>query len=110
MNELSLKVKRASSFWSRARGLLNTKKFPRGFDGLYLEPCSAVHTLGMHYDIDLLFLDKNLRVVKIEKWVAPQRFSIACKDAYGVVELRAGKACDFWLGQKICLRYVREEL
>ncbi len=106
MNTTSLKVKKTRSFWQRARGLLYTKNFPQDFDGLYIEPCSAVHTLGMHYDIDLLFLDRHLRILKVVEDVSPRHFCITCNGAYGVVELDAGKAQNFRKGQKITLEYL----
>lgn len=106
MKDLSLKVRRARTIFQRARGLMLTKRMPSGFDGLLLEPCHAVHTFGMNYAIDIVFIDKHLHVLKVVEKVPPLKPYIACRNAYGVLELGAGCASGYSLGQKIELRYL----
>lgn len=82
-----LRVKRAVRWWERLRGLLGTPVPPD--DGLYITPCSSVHTMGMRYPIDLLFLDRNGRVLRIAEAVPPWRIAGAWR-AHAVAEFRAG--------------------
>jgi uncharacterized membrane protein (UPF0127 family) len=58
-------------------------------EGLWIFPCEAVHTVGMRFAIDLVYLDRNHRVKKICSNVPPFRLS-ACLSAHSVVELAAG--------------------
>lgn len=79
----------ASSFWSRIRGLLDTKNFSEG-DGLLISPCSGIHMLGMKYAIDCLFLDKTGRVVGLLEEIQPGCLSRIFWQAKECLELPAG--------------------
>jgi uncharacterized protein len=46
-------------------GLLNTPVLQRG-SGLLLRGVNAVHSLGMHYDIDVIFLDEQNRILSVQ--------------------------------------------
>jgi len=73
---------------ARRRGLLGRD----GLDdsaALILAPCTAVHTAFMRFAIDVLFLDRDGRAVKIVSNVAPWRIALAAR-AYAVVEMTAG--------------------
>ena len=52
------KVRKTTNFLERMRGLLGTKNLDND-EGLLIAPCSSVHTFGMRYSIDVLFLDKQ---------------------------------------------------
>ena len=104
--EVALRVRRASRFFQRAKGLLFTKKYPEEFDGLFIVPCSSVHTLGMKYGIDLVFIDRGLRVIKVKRSVKPGRPFVSCRGAYGVLELRENAAAFISIGQQIHVHYV----
>jgi uncharacterized membrane protein (UPF0127 family) len=56
---------------------------------LWIDGCSAVHTLGMRATIDLYFLDRDRRVLKIAPGVPPNRLAVTCRRAVTVVELGA---------------------
>lgn len=81
-------VQVADTFWRRLKGLLGTRSFPVG-QALIIQPCASVHTFGMQYVIDVVFLDVTHRVVKIVSNMKPNRIVIASKASY-VVELAAG--------------------
>jgi uncharacterized protein len=87
---LATTVELAVTRRARRRGLL-------GRDGLeesaaiVLAPCAAVHTAFMRFAIDVLFLDRDGRAVKIRTDVAPWRMAMAAR-AYAVVEMAAGSA------------------
>jgi len=72
----------------RRKGLLGRAGLSTG-EGLWIVPCEAVHTFGMRFAIDLVYLDRRNRVVKTRSCVRPGRLS-ACLSAHSVVELPSG--------------------
>lgn len=72
----------------RRTGLLGRKQLPPG-EGLWIVPCEAVHTIGMQFPIDLVYLDRKHRIKKVRRNVSPWRLS-ACLSAHSVLELAAG--------------------
>jgi uncharacterized membrane protein (UPF0127 family) len=87
--ELAARITVADTFFSRLKGLLGTNSMPRG-EGLWLVPCKAVHTFGMRFPIDLLFLDREQRVVSSVSCLVPNRISAFYGSAASVLELPAG--------------------
>lgn len=79
-----------SSLWERIRGLLGRPELGPG-EALLLDPCKAVHTIGMRYAIDIVFLDAGNRVVRIKSAMKPMR-NTQCRQARRVIELQAGEA------------------
>jgi uncharacterized membrane protein (UPF0127 family) len=74
----------------RRTGLLKHESLPPG-SGLWIVPCEAVHTFGMKFPIDVIYLDKRRTVVKIRPNMKPWRIS-GCLRAHSVLELPAGTA------------------
>ena len=72
----------------RLRGLLGRKPLRRGL-GLWLVPCQAVHTFGMYYSLDIIFLDHTGQARKIIPRLRPGRVAF-CLAAMSVVEFEAG--------------------
>jgi uncharacterized protein len=58
-------------------------------EGLWIRPCEAVHTFFMRFPIDLIYLDRNLKVKKIKSSVPAWRLS-ACLSAHSILELAPG--------------------
>ena len=85
-----LVVHQAVSAGQRRRGLAGLDVLPEG-RALHLRPCRAVHTFGMRFDLDLVWLDGASRVVRVDRGVPPRRRR-TCLRARSVVELRAGEA------------------
>lgn len=79
-----------TSLLERIRGLLGRPE-PSPGEALLLDPCKAVHTIGMRYAIDVVFLDAGNRVVRIKPAMKPLR-NAECRAARRVIELRAGEA------------------
>ena len=66
----------ADSYLRRLVGLLGkTKRWARHGCGLWIVPSRGVHTIGMMFPIDLIFLSKEKEVVHIEEFVRPFRIS-----------------------------------
>jgi uncharacterized membrane protein (UPF0127 family) len=74
----------------RRTGLLKHSRLEPG-DGLWIRPCESVHTFFMKFPIDLVYLDKRLKVRKVRHAVPAWRLS-ACLTAHSVLELPAGTA------------------
>lgn len=51
-------VEEARGFFARMRGLLGRRGLDRGA-ALILAPCSSVHSLGMRFDVEVLFLSSD---------------------------------------------------
>lgn len=91
MNRLvTLSLEPARGFFGRACGLLGRTP-PAPGQGLWISPCNAVHTFGMHYAIDVVFLDAEGRILRIEHGLRPFR-TATCTPASSVVEMCAGQA------------------
>lgn len=86
---LAEKAEKADSFWTRARGLLGRKHLEPG-QGMWIVPCSMIHTCFMAFEIDALFLDRELRVLRIAQSLKPWRISPWVIGAHSVLELPAG--------------------
>jgi uncharacterized membrane protein (UPF0127 family) len=83
-------VWRAANPWTRLRGLLGRKPLqPAAAEGLLIEPCSSVHTFWMEYPLDLIFFDRNSRVLEVCQNVAPWS-ARAARGARKTLELAAG--------------------
>jgi uncharacterized protein len=82
-------VKLAVSALERMKGLMFSDKMIG--DGLLLEPCNAIHNCFVRFPIDVIFLDSNLRIVKILRHFKPWRFSWIYWRATKTLELPAGK-------------------
>lgn len=78
----------AGSGVRRSKGLLGRKGLAQG-EGMWIVPCEAVHTFGMQFPIDLVYLDRKHRVRKVRSSVPPWRLS-ACLVAHSIIELPAG--------------------
>ncbi len=82
-------IREADSFFRRARGLLGADGLPDG-DGLWICPCSSIHSFGMRFEFDALFLDAKRRVVGVYSRFRRNRISRIFWSARGVLELPAG--------------------
>ncbi len=86
---LATRVVEANSLLSRLIGLLGLRQFRRGL-ALWLRPCRAIHTVGMRYPIDALFLDARHRVVRVVSELQPGQVVQTVPNASSVLELPAG--------------------
>lgn len=83
-------AKVADGYVSRLVGLLGTtRRWARPGRGLWIVPSHGVHTIGMLYALDLIFLDRNYVVVDVEEHVGPFRISKVSFKAVSVLELPA---------------------
>ncbi len=78
----------ANTSSKRRTGLLKHAGLAKG-QGLWIVPCEAVHTFGMKFSIDVLFLNKKRKVLKIREDMGRRRIAL-CLRAHSVLELPAG--------------------
>jgi uncharacterized membrane protein (UPF0127 family) len=78
----------ADTHWTRLRGLLGrTAHDFRNGDGLWIVPCHGVHTLGMGFAIDVVYLDQDLTVIHTEAQLRPWRIAPVRRHSQSVLEL-----------------------
>lgn len=86
---LASELRVADTPWSRARGLWGAKGLRQG-EGLLIRPCIGVHTFFMSFPIDVVFLDRNNRVLATVERLMPQRATRLVLKSASVMELPAG--------------------
>jgi uncharacterized membrane protein (UPF0127 family) len=84
-----LRLAEARTARSRLVGLAHLDALPPG-RALLIRPTNAVHTFGMRFALDLVWLDRGDGVIRIDEAV-PRRRQRWCKGARAVIETRAGE-------------------
>src|SRR6202171_5416915 len=78
----------ADSYLRRLVGLLGkTRRWAQLGRGLWIVPSRGVHTIGMMFPIDLIFLSKEKQVLHVEEHLRPFRISKVSLKATSVLEL-----------------------
>lgn len=75
----------ASGFRARLLGLALVPR-ERAGTGLLIPCCASVHTFGMRFPLDLVFLDRAGRPLLVRRAVPPRRL-VRCRGAAAVLEL-----------------------
>jgi uncharacterized membrane protein (UPF0127 family) len=71
---ISLHVKLADTSLARLRGLLGKVRM-RSDEGLWVVPSQGIHTFGLLFPIDVLYLDASLRVIDLVENLPPLRIT-----------------------------------
>lgn len=87
--ELAHVVSIASGLLARMKGLLGRRKFEVG-ECLWIRPCNSIHTLGMNFPIDVLFLDRNNTIIGMRHNMQVNRITGIYFHASSVLELPIG--------------------
>ena len=72
----------------RRTGLLKHTGLAPG-EGLWIVPCEGVHTFAMKFTIDVVFLNRKRKILKIRPNMVRRRIAL-CLRAHSVLELPAG--------------------
>jgi uncharacterized membrane protein (UPF0127 family) len=80
---------RTENVIERTAGLLTLLPLDKG-QGLLINKCNSIHTVGMHYALDVVYLNRQLNVVKLVKNIKPARMSFSLR-AKHTLELLAGE-------------------
>jgi uncharacterized membrane protein (UPF0127 family) len=83
------KVELADTSLKRMFGLLGRRGLDAG-GGLWIKPSSGVHTVGMAFKIDVVGLDRELKVIKLWRCIPPFRVTSVSMKVKSVVELPCG--------------------
>jgi uncharacterized membrane protein (UPF0127 family) len=83
---LAYRVRIADSILGRLVGLLG-KRFLDPDSGLWIIPSRGIHTIGMLFNIDVVFLDRELKVVEVRELVRPFSITKINLNAESVLEL-----------------------
>jgi len=86
-SDSDLIIRRAETFRARAKGLLGACHLSAS-EALWLTPCRAVHTVGMRFAIDVVFLDVHGAILRVTHSLPPYRLAY-CLRAASVLELAA---------------------
>jgi hypothetical protein len=88
------------------KGLLGRRALATG-EALLLRPCSSIHTFFMRFAIDVVFLDRDGRVLKVVEHLVPWRASW-CRGAREAIEVAAGATAQagIEIGRRVQLAWV----
>ena len=97
-----IEILTADSFLTRFKGLMLQKKLPAA-TGLLLAPCNSVHMCFMRFSIDVVYLDKEYRIIKVVSRLRPWIGVSMCRKACAVLEMTAGEAerCCCTVGKRL---------
>ena len=101
------RVQWARTFKERSRGLRGRARLRDG-EALVLSPARQLHTFGLSYPIDVVFLDRGGRVVHVVHGMGPKRFTRPVVRAECAIELPAGGASAVRPGEKVAFYEDRE--
>lgn len=79
----------ARTFFARAKGLLGRRQF-KGPQAIVLKPCSSIHTFFMRFPIDVIFIDRDNKVIGAISSIRPFRLSPIFFNSRFAIELPSG--------------------
>lgn len=82
-------IQKADSFIKRTVGLLNKKSLTLE-EGLLFEKCNSIHSFGMKFDFDAIYLDNDNKVVGLIENIKPNRIMPIVFKAKKVLETTSG--------------------
>ena len=86
---LASRARMALDALSRVKGLLGRDSLPEG-EALVFPECHSIHTIGMRFPIDAVFVDRRWRVVALRPRLGPGQLVFPVWSAWGVVEMAPG--------------------
>ena len=102
---VSLDVNKTETAMERTQGLLK-KPALNSNEGLWISPCNSVHTFGMQYPLDIIYLNSKDQIRKITANLKPRRVS-ASWFARSVLELQAGTAKQLNLATGDTMKWIK---
>lgn len=93
---------KADTVRMRLCGLLGKKALAKE-SGLLITRSSGVHTFGMRFPIDIVALDRNLRVLGVWENVGPSKIRGLSFRTHAVLELQSGRVreCNIAIGDQL---------
>jgi uncharacterized membrane protein (UPF0127 family) len=84
---LGFRVAPADTWGTRLKGLLGRSEMTPG-DGIWLAPSRGIHTFGMRFAVDLIYLDSANRVILLVEYFRPFRISPIRRKCASILEMR----------------------
>jgi uncharacterized membrane protein (UPF0127 family) len=91
----------ADTFWLRLRGLMGRTSLEPD-EGMLFERTGSIHMFFMRMPLDVVFCDRELRVVKVERELKPWR-TAAARGARTTIELAPGAAARVDVGDLLTI-------
>ena len=79
----------ANTFWLRLRGLLGSAPLQKG-EGLVLAGEKSIHTIFMGFPIDVVYVDKNYKIIRTDPNMVPYRLGPFVTQSAYVLEMPVG--------------------
>ncbi len=86
---VGINIVMAQTFFTRLKGLMFHKSLKAG-EGLLLRPCNMIHTFGMRFPLDVVFLSEEYEVLEIIENIKPNKMAPMIKEAVITLELPVG--------------------
>ena len=87
------RIELARSLKSKFMGLIGRRKFENG-SAMIFPGCRQIHTFFMQFPIDVLFIDKDRKVIKIIERFGTGNISGYVKDSFDIIELPSNTIFD----------------
>lgn len=81
----------ANTFLTRLKGLLGKREIEDN-EGICIYPCKSVHTFFMQFPIDIVFIDRDNKIIHITENLRHYRISKYVKNAEYVIEIGGSKS------------------
>ncbi|MDD3922019.1 MAG: DUF192 domain-containing protein [Endomicrobiaceae bacterium] len=94
----------AETFYERLKGLMFTPN-DRQY-GLLIKNCNSIHTCFMRYNINIVCLDKNFKVIKILNNLKSFKFIFPQKDIVHILEIPSNQVYNINIGDSIKLNLI----
>lgn len=88
-SDIKIKLLFADSFAKRFLGLMGKKALPQK-TGLYIVPCNSIHMCFMRFALDVLYVDKSMKIIKVVENLPPWLGLSICLKAQGTIEFSSG--------------------
>jgi len=85
---MAARVRVADTTWSRLVGLLGQSSLEAD-SGLWITPSNSIHTFGMRFPFDVVFINRSCKVVGLRAGIRPYRITFPNFKAWSVFELPA---------------------
>lgn len=91
----------ADTFMERFMGYMFRRE-PH-YEAIMFKPCNSIHTFFMKFHIDVIFINKDMEIVKKVENLGPGKIVIPVKDAVIVIEAKQGAFENLKVGDKVAL-------
>jgi uncharacterized protein len=91
----------ADTFIKRFFGYM-FRKAPH-YEAIMIKPCNSIHTFFMRFEIDVIFLNKDMKVIKRVNALKPGKIVLPINGSTAVIEFETGKFRNIKIGDNISM-------